>query len=212
MTSASLRRSAIALVGAGALALGPALSASAENGEEGLDEQTQQEIEDLREAMEPYQDVDQAIEDGYVQAEECVETDDGAIGYHYYNPDYINQDVNQDEPPVLVYLPDPDGEPGDLRLGAVEYIVADEGQDPPELFGQEFESPPEERDTGEQLDEQDTNGEDNGEDNGAGLIEDQFNGDDAPDAYSLYVWLFWDNPDGIFNPYNTDATCEVEYN
>ena len=66
---------------------------------------------------------------------------------------------------------------GGLRLVAVEYFVPDVGQPAPELFGQRFDGPMAGHAPG------------------------------MPEHYDLHVWLYEDNPSGLFSPWNPDVEC-----
>jgi len=61
------------------------------------------------------------------------------MGFHYGNPNLIDESVRVDEPELLLYEPEKNGR---LRLVAVEYIVPytahSRSAAPPVLFGQEF--------------------------------------------------------------------------
>lgn len=66
-----------------------------------------------------YQDVDRAVEDGYVLASPCVP----GMGYHYVNFDLAGDpSVKVSEPEALVYANGDDG----LELVAVEWISSEE--------------------------------------------------------------------------------------
>ncbi len=97
---------------------------------------------------------------------------EGAMGYHLINVGLLDAVVDALQPEAFVYAPGPKGQ---LRLGAVEYVVplavwgAD--QEPPTLFGQEF----------------------------------QVN--EALQIWALHVWLFKNNPDGMFASWNPLVSC-----
>jgi hypothetical protein len=87
--------------------------------------------------------------------------------------------VNATTPEVLVYEPEANGK---LRLVALEYVVIKaawdvEHNDKPSLFGQDFESI--------------------GADNRYGL----------PPFYELHVWIWKDNPSGMFQDWNPKVSC-----
>lgn len=130
-----------------------------------------------------YLDEAAAIAAGYLPTEDCVASPDGVMGLHYVNPGLI-QDPTLDPtaPEVLQYIPTDDG----VRLIAVEYMFAigppggeipDPAPDAPSLFGQTFVGPM------------------------AG------HGPDAPPHYDMHVWLWEDNPDGVFADFNPALTC-----
>ena len=63
----------------------------------------------------------------------------GGMGYHYGNVGLIDGSVQVDQPELLLYEPEKNG---DLHLVAVEYIIPyafhSRSAEPPELFGQKF--------------------------------------------------------------------------
>ena len=130
-----------------------------------------------------------AGENGYVVASGCVESPAGGMGYHYIKPSLVDLSVDAAEPELLLYEPTGNGE---RRLVAVEYFVPViyNGQpwistDPPpgpinpapELFGQTFDGP--------------------------------MAGHDPmmPWHYELHVWLWKNNPNGMFASYNPTVDC-----
>jgi hypothetical protein len=120
---------------------------------------------------------------GYVSTVECVASPAGAMGIHYVDfgaaADTI---IDPRAPEVLLYLPTDDGP----RLVGVEYMLAigppgapvpDNPPSAPILFGQTFDGPM------------------------AG------HGPDDPPHYDLHVWLWADNPSGLFAPFNPALSC-----
>jgi len=63
----------------------------------------------------------------------------GGMGYHYGNLGLIDGNAQVDQPELLLYEPDKNGQ---LRLVAVEYIIPyafhSRNDDPPRLFNQDF--------------------------------------------------------------------------
>jgi hypothetical protein len=104
----------------------------------------------------------------------------GGMGIHYVNGALVGDGaIDATRPEALVYGPEHDGR---LRLGAVEYIVPQALWDayhdnPPELFGEEFELI--------------------GAGNRYGL--DPF--------YELHAWVWRHNPRGMFDDWNPRVTC-----
>jgi hypothetical protein len=79
------------------------------------------ELAAVRRATAKYHDIEQALEDGYVQATPCVEGE----GIHYRRtdefPDALLDCVfDPENPEILHYVPKPNGE---LQLIGVEYLV-----------------------------------------------------------------------------------------
>jgi len=99
-------------------------------------------VEEIRSATVFYQDVEIAESAGYhrLELEECVESPEGAKGYHYVNASLLDLSLEPDEPEMLIYAPDA---VGNLTLVAVEYAVPITAwdvydSDPPSLFGKDF--------------------------------------------------------------------------
>jgi hypothetical protein len=115
---------------------------------------------------------------------ECIATPDGtaAMGFHYINGDLLDTTVNPKRPEALVYAPDAHGKP---KLAALEYVVfqapwiAAHGDEMPTLFGQMFMATPEPN---------------------------RYN---IPAFFSLHVWLWQNNPAGLFAPFNPEVSCGV---
>jgi type II secretory pathway pseudopilin PulG len=142
----------------------------------------QQDLAAAKSALNQYKDEYKAIADGYLPTDDCVESPEGVMGYHYANPDLIDRELDPLRPEVLVYQPDGYG---GRKLVAAEYFYVDADQDVstdddrPSLFGQPFD------------------GLDPGQ--GPGL----------PVNYTLHVWFWQKNPDGLFSPWNPAGSCEV---
>jgi hypothetical protein len=99
----------------------------------------------------------------------------GAMGVHHIDTDaLVDPNLDPLRPEALVFVPGPDGQ---LRLGAVEYIVPMslwEGDEPPMVLGRhlhELEPVP------------------------------------GVHVWGLHVWLFQPNPDGIFADWNPQVSC-----
>jgi hypothetical protein len=137
----------------------------------------------VHDATKQYRDVDVALSDGYVPVGECAELAGvGGMGYHYLNPELaVDTVIDPARPEILVYQRDRTGR---LRLGAVEYFVADADQDlstdgdRPSLFGAfPFDGPMA------------------GHEQGMAI------------HYDLHVWLYRHNPAGQLAPWNPKVTC-----
>ena len=177
-----------------------ASAASAQSAEE--------EIAAAKAAAEKYQDVNVALADGFVRdpANACVSAAEqglppewGAMGIHYLNmarlqitggdPRIDGVGINTDfmQPGVLMYEPQADGS---LVLLGIENLVfqkawAEAGNsEPPSFAGVVFDT---------MADDPATEG-----DEAHGF---------AP-HYDRHVWVFRDNPAGIFVPFNPTVTCE----
>jgi hypothetical protein len=157
---------------------------------ESLTTKQQDELAKVRAATAKYHDVNRAIADGFVEDPHC----EPGMGYHYLHFGRLGQPPSANEPSILLYSPTKDG---GRRLVAVEYFTpvfvngepwwGDENSPPPpgsynpapELFGVPFEGPM------------------------AG------HNPYMPWHYDLHVWLWLNNPDGIFAGYNNaHGICE----
>jgi hypothetical protein len=119
----------------------PSAAVSEQDAGLNLSPEVNQELAELRSLVAPFHDFEQAQEAGWtVQLTPCLESPgEGAMGFHYGNPAFIDAEVAVLEPELLVYEPQKSGK---LRLVAVEYIIPftllSPDSDPPTLLGQEF--------------------------------------------------------------------------
>ena len=93
---------------------------------------------EAKRATAKYHDIQNALDDGFVQFSPCVSVPGlGAMGFHYGNIGRImNPNVDASEPEVLLYIPDEDGE---MRLVGLEYVVPGFlSPTAPELFGRPY--------------------------------------------------------------------------
>jgi hypothetical protein len=135
-----------------------------------------------RAATRKFRDVKVARRAGYAATGECAQDPKyGGMGIHYANPDLLaDGKLDVTKPEVLVYQPRPNGK---LRLGAVEYFQADADQDlatdsdRPSLFDLPFDGPMLGHEPG------------------------------MPIHYDLHVWLYRDNPAGLFAAWNPRVHC-----
>lgn len=164
-------------------------------------------LEDLRAATERFRDVAVALAEGYVPdpsgmcvtAEmEGLPAEAGAMGIHYLRPDLLQisaveprvdgTGVHTDfaQPAVLIYEPQQDGS---LELVAVENLVfkrawhAAGHAAPPAFHGVPY---------------------DHMEDDPATEV-DEAHGFEA--HYDRHVWIYRENPNGVFAPFNPAVTC-----
>ncbi|MEX2570014.1 MAG: hypothetical protein WD737_01845 [Gemmatimonadota bacterium] len=166
-------------------------------------------LDDVRAATERFQDVNVALAEGYIRdpADMCVTAemegrspDEGAMGVHYFRPDLLGITGPPDPrvdgmgtytdfsaPAVLVYEPQADGS---MELVGVENLVfvrawEEAGNlDPPSYQGIAY---------------------DRMEDDPATEV-DEAHGFEA--HYDRHVWLYRENPLGVFAPMNPDVTCD----
>jgi len=165
-------------------------------------------LEEVRAATERFRDVNQALAEGYVRepTNTCETADmmgkpasDGAMGIHFMRPDLLgisappNPRVDGNgthidflKPSVLIYEPQADGS---LELVAVENLVftkawyAKGNNKPPSFQGVEFDHMID--DPGSPIDE-------------AHMFEPH---------YDRHVWLYRENPKGMFAKFNPAVTC-----
>lgn len=174
-----------------------------------LDPGTRAALEEIRAATEKYQDPDVAIAEGYLRdpmnlcahaADEDVPVQVGAMGVHFFRPDLLGITATQPrvngngthmdflQPSVLVYYPD---ETGALKLGAVENLVWEDAwraagnEGPPEFHGYQY---------WHRIDNPLTAYADE-----AHLFEPH---------YELHVWLYLENPTGVFAQFNPRVSCD----
>lgn len=179
-TSDFVRCFAVALIGfSGA---GPILSPAV------AEEPSKEQLDAIRQALEKYQDPYVAVHDFYLSTVGCVHFDGvKKEGYMDYDKGgmgihFVNLTLQGPPDPLKpnVLLYEPDGKK--LRLVGAEWLVplaAAKGH--PTLFGQSFHGPMEGHEP---------------------LIPKDFF------HYDLHMWLFKDNPLGMFSPTNPDVTCE----
>ena len=149
---------------------------------EDLSPEIKAQLDATRAALEPFKDPLVAVRRGYFSTVGCVYYKAGAMGVHFLNPALIGPEVDPLKPTLLVYEPDGDK----LRLVAAEWLVplATGVKERPELFGQPFDGPMEGHEP---------------------LIPRELH------HYDLHVWLWKENPKGIFFAVNPDVTCEGKH-
>jgi len=142
----------------------------------------------MRAATTVYHDLSRAVEDGFVEASgamECAAHPElGVMGMHYLHRDrFADTTTDPSRPEILLYLPNRDGR---MELVGVEFAVDAEawhavhGPDRvPEVAGVPYDPPdPEAHNPLPQT------------------------------AYTLHIWLWKENPSGIFAPFNPKARCD----
>lgn len=164
-------------------------------------------LDELREMVSKYKDVEVALADGYLTpdnhcvsaAGEGLPAELGAMGIHYIHPALLqitgteprvngmSTHTDWTRPSVLIYEPLPDGT---LELVAVENLVFEEAWN---AAGSAEELVLNGRKWDHMADDPATPG-----DEAHGF---------AP-HYDQHVWLFRENPMGALMPFNPNATCE----
>jgi hypothetical protein len=147
------------------------------------------ELEQARAALDKYRDPVVAVHDGYFSTLGCVEYPEGGregtmqyapggMGVHFLNLQLIAPTLDPAKPQVLIYEPDGDK----LRLVAAEWFLPVQAtpQGPPAIFGKKLEGPMEGHHPLMP----------------AGLHH-----------YDLHVWLWKENPAGIFSATNPAVKC-----
>jgi hypothetical protein len=148
------------------------------------------ELEKARAALDKYKDPVMAVHDGYFSTVACVEYlkgsqeegmmhyAPGGMGVHFLNLQLIGPTLDLTKPQVLIYEPDGDR----LRLAAAEWFVPTQaaGKTRPAIFGQELQGPMEGHEPVQPK----------------GLHH-----------YDLHVWLWKNNPAGMFSATNPDVKC-----
>jgi hypothetical protein len=148
------------------------------------------ELQRAQEALDKYKDPIVAVHDGYWSTIGCVmypkagsgeghvSYKPGGMGIHFVNFGLIGQPLDPLKPQVLIYEPQGDK----LQLVAAEWLVPATPQvkETPQLFGQKFDGPMEGHHP---------------------LMPIQFH------HYDLHVWLWKNNPYGLFSPTNPELRC-----
>lgn len=136
-------------------------------------------LAEAREALRKYEDPVVAVRDGYLSTLGCVEYPEGGMGVHFLNPALIGPTPDPFRPQILVYEP---AEGGKLRLVAAEWFVplATGVTERPSIFGRPFDGPMEGHEP---------------------LMPRELH------HYDLHVWLFKENPAGLFHWTNPTVGC-----
>lgn len=136
-------------------------------------------LEAARDQLAKYRDPVVAVRDGYFSTLGCVHYESGAMGVHFLNPALISPELDPAKPQILVYEPVGDR----LELVAAEWFVplATGVKRRPTLFGRDFDGP---------------------------MAGHEPLMPDGLHHYDLHVWLFKENPKGVFATTNPDVSCE----
>jgi hypothetical protein len=147
------------------------------------------ELEHARAALDKYRDPVVAVHDGYFSTLGCVEYPKGGaegtmqyapggMGVHFLNLQLIAPTLDPARPQVLIYEPDGDK----LRLVAAEWFLPTQAapQGPPSIFGKQLEGPMEGHHP---------------------LMPEGLH------HYDLHVWLWKNNPAGVFSATNPAVKC-----
>jgi hypothetical protein len=147
------------------------------------------ELEKIRAALEKYHDPYVAVRDGYFSTVGCIHFPRpgtkgqmaypaGGMGIHFLNPQLVGPVPDPMRPPILLYEPDGDR----LRLVGAEWFIplATGIKERPVVFGKPFDGPMEGHEP---------------------LLPKVLH------HYDLHVWLWKENPAGLFSPTNPRVTC-----
>ena len=147
------------------------------------------ELQGVRKALDKYNDPIVAVHDGYYSTLGCISYPNGggegamqykpgAMGVHFLNLGNLGPTLDPAKPQVLIYEPNGDK----LKLIAAEWFVplSPELKERPQLFDKPFDGPME----------------------GHHPLMPQ-----ALHHYDLHVWLWKNNPDGVFSPTNPAVKC-----
>ena len=136
-------------------------------------------FEAVKEATSRFRNLSVAQDAGYGLFPGCFSNPAGGMGVHYVQfPSVGDGKLDPLKPEALVYEPRGGGR---MRLVAIEYIVIAAswtGSQPPSVFGHALDFVPAPNEFG------------------------------LPDFYELHVWLFKENPNGMFNEWNPRVTCD----
>jgi hypothetical protein len=143
-----------------------------------------------RAALDKYKDPMQAVRDGYFSTVACIEFratgagshehmdyKPGAMGVHFLNPATIGPTLDSLKPQVLLYEPQGDKL---VLTGAEWFVPVAVSKTPPTLFGQTLMGPMEGHEP---------------------IMPAQLH------HWDLHVWLWKDNPNGVFSPTNSIVKC-----
>jgi hypothetical protein len=147
------------------------------------------ELAQVRAGLDRYRDPVAAVYDGYLSTVGCIDYPEGGsegaiqyeaggMGVHFINMQAIGPALDPARPQVLIYEPVGDS----LRLAAAEWFMPAEvaGAQRPQIFGQELQGPMEGH---------------------APLMPPGLH------HYDLHVWLWKDNPSGVYAPTNPAVSC-----
>lgn len=148
-----------------------------------------EELRGARALLERYRDPIAAVHDGFLSTLGCIEYPKGAaegtmryaaggMGVHFLNMQNVGPELDPARPQVLIYEPVGDK----LELVAAEWFMPAElvDSDPPTIFGRQLEGPMEGHEP---------------------LMPPGLH------HYDLHVWLWKENPEGVFSPTNPALTC-----
>jgi hypothetical protein len=143
----------------------------------------------VRKALDKYKDPIVAVRDGYYSTVGCVdfpaggtehgsmEYKPGAMGVHFINMSYVSPKLDSTKPQVLLY--EPVGEKLEL-VGAEWFVPTEVSKTAPTILGHQLMGPMEGH---------------------APIMPPELH------HWDMHVWLFKDNPNGMFSPTNSAVKC-----
>lgn len=146
------------------------------------------ELEAVRTALDRFQDPYAALREGYFSTVGCLEFPGGAVegemaykpgamGVHFLNPLYVGPTLDPLKPQVLLY----EWADGRLRLTGAEWFAPVEvSPTAPTIFGRTLDGPMEGHEP---------------------ILPRELH------HWDLHVWLWKENPNGLFHPTNSAVTC-----
>ena len=164
-------------------------------------------LADIRRATERYRDIEVALAEGYITdpAKTCETAEKisypkelGAMGVHYFRPDLLGitatspridgagLHVDYMRPSILIYEPQADGS---MELVAIENLVFEKAWLAANAEGPRFLGVPFDRMADDPATEADE-------------------GHHFEPHFDLHVWLYRDNPNGMFAQFNPAVTCD----
>ena len=136
----------ILTIAAALLSVGAAFAGCSDGVQPDEQETINRSLDQLRQVTAKYQNISTALANGYLETPltNCWQhVSAGGMGYHYQNPDFVNDGkVTLLEPELLMYEPQADGR---LVLVGMEYIVSKDqwqGSSNPVLLGQTLQEHP----------------------------------------------------------------------
>jgi hypothetical protein len=169
-----------------AAAFAQPVPAQAHGGVQAGDFKLQQTLSDVRKATAQFTDLSVALAAGYVKfpdlSGDCVaQPGQGGMGIHYLNAALLDAELDPLRPEILVYRQKADGR---HELLALEYVVFAPVWDelhpqPPVLLGHPLH-----------------------------LLRTPNRYGTAMPLYELHLWLYEHNPNGLFNDWNPNVTCD----
>ena len=154
-------------------------AANPDEGEAESADRVEHRLETARFATGAYFSETLAPKAGYERTNECVSSPEGGMGYHYVNPDHIGS-THPGKPAAVLYEPGMKGGKGKRTMVAAEYIVRDADQKPATV---EHHRAFDQRLKGPLF---------------------------LPHLgwhYALHVWLWKENPSGLFADWNPRVHC-----